>query len=121
MKNLHNWIIIIIFVIVLVHSFLMQKRYDALQKNYNELLFDKSTVIDSLEKDNIAKLETISILESEIHDLNYKIDSLYDLKSKVLQSEKKFEISNSISEGSKLLKQNLHEKNINGLIYSNHF
>lgn len=116
MKNLYHWIIIIIFVIVLGFGFVTQQRYKILKQEYNELLFEKSNIIDSLEKDNLERIETIEVLETEIDVLNYKIDSLTQVKRKVEKSKSNFTISNSISEGSNLLKKNLNEKVINNSI-----
>ena len=112
MKNLYNWIIIIIFVFILGQCVITQKRYNTLQENYNELLFERSNVVDSLERDNKEKIESIVILESEIVSLNQEIDTLLLIKKEIKENKKNFEISKNISEGSKLLKQNLHEKNI---------
>lgn len=113
MKKLYNWIIIIIFVFVLGQCVITQKRYDILEQNYNELLFEKSNVIDSLENDNKEKIESIVELETEITVLNETLDSLYNIKKDINQSKSSFTISCNISEGAELLKRNLNEKTVN--------
>lgn len=113
MKNVYNWIIIIIFVFVLGQCVFTQKQYDVLKQEYNELLIEKSNVIDSLEKDNNERLESIVMLEKEVSVLNTTIDSLCVLKEDIEKSKSNFTTSSSISEGSALLKQNLREKTIN--------
>lgn len=113
MKNVYNWIIIIIFVFVLGQYVITQKRYDVLKQEYDELLIEKSNIIDSLENDNSKRIESIVILEKEVSDLNTTIDSLYVLKEDIEKSKSSFTTSISISEGSALLKQNLREKTTN--------
>lgn len=113
MKNLYNWIIIVIFVFILGQCVITQKRYDTLEQNYNELLFEKSNIIDSLEKDNLKRLESIEYLEHEVIVLNNHIDSLNNLKQEIKKSKNEFTISTNISEGCTLLKKNLNEKTIN--------
>lgn len=112
-KNLYNWIIIIIFAIVLGQSLITHKRYNTLQENYNELLFKQSNIIDSLESENLKKEKSIIDLELSVSDLNNKLDSLYNNKSNIIQEKNRFTISSSISEGSNLLKKNLNENVIN--------
>jgi hypothetical protein len=90
-----------------------KKQYDVLEQNYNELLFEKSNVIDSLEHDNFEKHESIVKLETEIVILNETLDSLYNIKKDINKSKSNFTISSSISEGAELLKRNLNEKTIN--------
>lgn len=116
MKNLYNWIIIIIFVLVLGQCVITQKRYNTLQQDYNELLFEKSTIIDSLKQDNVKKSESIFNLESEVNSLNCKIDSLHNIKQEIKKDKNSFIVSKNISEGSRLLKQNLYEKVTNSTI-----
>lgn len=113
MKNLYNWIIIIIFAFVLGWCVITQSRYNTLEQEYNELLIEKATTIDSLKYDNNKKIESIEQLEFKIDDLNHTIDSLYNIKTKVQKSKNSFTMSSNISEGAELLKRNLYEKNIN--------
>lgn len=115
-KNLYNWIIIGIFVLVLGYSIIVQSQYNSLKQDYNELKFQKENVIDSLERDNAKRLESITELESEVKILNNKVDSLNNIKQIVIKSKKDFTVSRDISEGSNLLKQNLNEKNTNNSI-----
>lgn len=110
MKNLYNWIIIIIFAIVFGQCVITHKKYNILEQEYNELLFEKTSIIDSLEYDNTKKSEFISELEQTILSLNDNLDSLYNIKMNIQKSENKFTISSSISHGAELLKQNLNEK-----------
>lgn len=111
-KKLYIWIIIGLFIIG--YNVIMQMRYNSLKQDYNELKIKKENIIDSLKNDNAERLQSIVKLESEIITLNYKVDSLYNVKQKVVQSKKDFTVSKSISESSNLLKRNLNEKNING-------
>lgn len=109
-KNLYNWIIIIIFVLVLGYGVISNIRYNNLKQDYDELKFKQENVIDSLKNDNLERMELISKLESEVIVLNNELDSLHASKQIVINSIDKFTVSQSISEGASLLKQNLNEK-----------
>lgn len=109
-KNLYILIIIIIFVLVLGYGVVTQIQYNSLKQDYNELKFQKENTIDSLKRDNVKRLESIAELESEISILNNKIDSMYNVKQTVIQMKNEFTVSQNISEGANLLKQNLNEK-----------
>ena len=91
-------------------------QYNNLEQNYNELLIEKSHVVDSLVNDNIKKSQSIIEFQEKINFLNTKIDSLNCIKSEIKQSKSNFTISSNISEGAELLKRNLNEKNINNNI-----
>lgn len=105
MSNIKNWIIICLFAILFVYLIVLKEQYRDLKIEYQEQLFSKELVIDELQKDNEVKIQHISKLENQIYQLEQSIDSLKNIKIEV--SEKEFEISNSISESVKLLRENL--------------
>lgn len=84
----------------------MSQKYEELEKEYLELNIEKDTTIDSLKEDNSIKSSKISELEIKILDLETNLDSLYKHKSE-LNKKSEFVVSKNLSEGVKLLKENL--------------
>ncbi len=97
--------IIIIFVVVVAYGLITTHKYNDLKRDYIELEFSKNNTIDSLLIENDNRLKRIEDLEVSVENLQIKQDSLKNIKSEVLKEE--FKISNDISEGVELLKQNL--------------
>ena len=87
------------------------RKYNILKKDYDEYVFKNSNLLDSLERDNVLKLESISNLEFEIDILNSKLDSLNHIKNQIISNRNGFTVSNSISNSAFILKKNLDEKN----------
>lgn len=108
MNNLYNWIIIIIFVIVFGWSIISNNRYQSLKEDYQELLLDRDLQIDSLIKNNIEKEKSVKNLELQLVKLNKDLDSLYNVKTEIIEKNE-FQISSSISNTAVLLKKNLYE------------
>ena len=109
--NLHNWIIIVIFVVIFGYGIWFNQKYQRLEQQYKELLLKDVSVIDSLIQNNIEKELIIKDLEDEVVLLNHNIDSLQKTKLDLYQNKDKFTISQSLSESVLLLKKNLHEMN----------
>lgn len=105
MNNIKTWIIICLFAILFVYLMVLNNNFRKLKFEYQEQLFNKETVIDGLQKDIEIKVQEINLLEKRIYSLEQSVDSLQNIKIEV--SEKEFEISSSISESVKLLRENL--------------
>lgn len=109
--NLHNWIIIVIFVVIFGYCVICNQKYQRLEQQYKELLLKDVSVIDSLIQNNIEKESIIKDLKDEVVLLNHNIDSLQKIKLDLYQNKDKFTISQSLSESVLLLKKNLYEMN----------
>lgn len=91
------------------YCYISSIRYSSLKEDYNELLFEKSKTIDSLELDNKKKIESICNLEFEIEVLYHELDSLYGVKNQIVENKIEYTISSSITESSTILKKHLNE------------
>lgn len=79
--------------------------YSKLKQDYELLKCNKTLVIDSLCKENVIIRETLCIYEDSLHTLNEK---LLNKKDQILEIKKDtFVVSESFSESTILLKQNL--------------
>ena len=74
-------------------------------ENYNILKNDKEYIIDSLNKENAETKEIIKSLEDTLDKVNSKIEE-ESSKIEIVEKEE-FTISNSFSESTILLKENL--------------
>lgn len=105
MNNIKTWIIICLFAILFVYLMVLNSNFNELKLEYQEQLFNKEIVINNLQEDIEIKVQEINLLEKKIYSLEQSVDSLQNIKIEV--SEKEFEISSSISESVKLLRENL--------------
>lgn len=100
-----NWIIIIIFVLLIGFGIYSEVKYYSLKQDYIELKYNNIYRIDSLNTSINNKLQRINILEQNITVLNSKIDSLENIKKEIHKSS--YTVSSSTSESIQLLKKNL--------------
>ena len=105
MNNIKTWIIICLFANIYLFLVVLNNNFRKLKFEYQEQLFNKEIVIDGLQEDIEIKVQEINLLEKKIYSLEQSVDSLQNIKIEV--SEKEFEISSSISESVKLLRENL--------------
>lgn len=99
------WIIIIIFALAFGYIIFSENRYSKLEEQYQELLLDQKSIVDSLRNENERKTKEIDKTQASIITLESKIDSLTQIKQKVIRDT--FVIANSFSESISLLKSNL--------------
>lgn len=105
MNNLHNWIIIIIFVILFGWVVVTKDKYEKLDLEYQELLLNKQFEVDSLYETIHQAEQTNLKLESAVMKLELKLDSLIEIKQDIEKEE--FIIEKDLSRSANLLKQNL--------------
>lgn len=103
--RVYDWIVIIGFVILFGWCVIVNNKYSTLQENYNILKNDKEYIIDSLNKENAETKEIIKSLEDTLDKVNSKIEE-ESSKIEIVEKEE-FTISNSFSESTILLKENL--------------
>ena len=105
MNNIKTWIIICLFAILFVYLMVLNSNFNELKLEYQEQLFNKEIVINNLQEDIEIKVQEINLLEKKIYSLEQSVDSLQNIK--IEKKKKEFEISSSISESVKLLRENL--------------
>ena len=103
--RVYDWIVIIGFVILFGWCIIVNNKYSTLQEDYNILKNDKEYIIDSLNKENAETKEIIKSLEDTLDKVNSKIEE-ESSKIEIVEKEE-FTISNSFSESTILLKENL--------------
>ena len=103
--KLHNWIIIIGFVILFGWCVIINNQYDSLKIDYEQLKNNKEQIIDSLNKENHKTKQTIKVLEDSLKVIDVQLSN----NSNKIESIKKeeFVVSVSLSESANLLKKNL--------------
>ena len=103
--KLHNWIVIIGFVILFGWCVIINNQYDSLKVDYEQLKNNKEQIIDSLNKENHKTKQTIKVLEDSLKTIDIQLsnnsDKIEDIK------KKEFAVSVSLSESANLLKKNL--------------
>ena len=103
--RVYDWIIIIGFIILFGWCVIVNNKYTTLQEDYNILKLDKENVIDSLNKENVRIGEEVIVLSDSIANINLKLQTNSNRIEFVEKDE--FTISNSFSESTILLKENL--------------
>lgn len=103
--KLHNWIVIIGFVILFGWCVIINNQYDSLKVDYEQLKNSKEQIIDSLNKENHKTKQTIKVLEDSLKVIDVQLSD----NSNKIESIKKeeFAVSVSLSESANLLKKNL--------------
>lgn len=103
--KLHNWIIIIGFVILFGWCVIINNQYNSLKVDYEQLKNNKEQIIDSLNKENHKTKQTIKVLEDSLKVIDVQLS---DNSSKIESIKKEeFVVSVSLSESANLLKKNL--------------
>ena len=103
--KLHNWIVIIGFVILFGWCVIINNQYDSLKVDYEQLKNNKEQVIDSLNKENHKTKQTIKVLEDSLKTIDIQLSNNSDKIEDIKKEE--FVVSVSLSESTKLLKKNL--------------
>ena len=93
--------------IVFLILFINQSRYNRLQNKYNKLKIESIEQIDSLTYINREHMKKISEFELEINELENTVDSLEQVKNKIIIKKDQVIVSSTISEGVQQLKDNL--------------
>lgn len=103
--KLHNWIVIIGFVILFGWCVIINNQYDSLKVDYEQLKNNKEQVIDSLNKENNKTKQTIKVLEDSLKTIDIRLSNNSDKIEDIKKEE--FVVSVSLSESANLLKKNL--------------
>ena len=103
--KLHNWIVIIGFVILFGWCVIVNNQYDSLKVDYEQLKNNKEQVIDSLNKENNKTKQTIKVLEDSLKTIDIQLSNNSDKIEDIKKEE--FVVSTSLSESANLLKKNL--------------
>lgn len=103
--KLHNWIVIIGFVILFGWCVIINNQYDSLKVDYEQLKNNKEQVIDSLNKENNKTKQTIKVLEDSLKTIDIQLSNNSDKIEDIKKEE--FVVSVSLSESANLLKKNL--------------
>lgn len=102
---MYDWIVIIVFVILFGWCIISNSRYDSLQKDYDDLKYNREIIVDSLNREKIKTNKIIISLEDSIKTINQKLSNT---SNKIESVEKeKFIISSNFSKSTLLLKENL--------------
>lgn len=99
--------IIIVGLILLLYIIISQIRYDKLKRQFNDYKINYSEQVDSLKYANQQYLQKINEYELDIIDLKNDVDSLEQLKRKVIIKKDNVIVSETISDGVEQLKDNL--------------
>ena len=102
---MHNWIVIIGFVILFGWCVTINNQYDSLKVDYEQLKNNKEQIIDSLNKENHKTKQTIKVLEDSLKTIDVQLSNNSDKIEDIKKEE--FVVSVSLSESTKLLKKNL--------------
>jgi len=103
--KVYDWIVIIGFIILFGWCIIVNNKYSTLQEDYNILKNDKEYIIDSINRENIKIKEIVKSLEDTLSKVNSELEKNFD-KIEIVKKEE-FTISNSFSESTILLKENL--------------
>ena len=103
--KLHNWIVIIGFVVLFGWCVIINNQYDSLKVDYEQLKNNKEQIIDSLNKENHKTKQTIKVLEDSLKVIDVKLSNNSNKIEGIKKEE--FVVSASLSESSNLLKKNL--------------
>lgn len=103
--KLHNWIVIIGFIVLFGWCIIINNQYSTLKINYEQLKNNKEQIIDSLHKENNKTKQTIKVLEDSLKTIDIQLSNNSNKIESVRKEE--FVVSISLSESADLLKKNL--------------
>ena len=107
--DLKQIIYLVISGIILAWLIISQVRCNKLQKELNKEKINNLELVDSLTYINKIHLKNIEKLNSEISDLKYSIDSLEQIKNKIVYKKDGVIVSKDVSSGVEQLKHNLQK------------
>ena len=103
--KLHNWLVIIGFVVLFGWCVIINNQYNSLKLDYEQLKYNKEYLIDSLQKDNVRTKQIIKVLEDSLKTLDVQI--LENVNKVESFKSEEFDISINLSKSANLLKENL--------------
>ena len=103
--KLHNWIVIIGFVVLFGWCIIINNQYDSLKVDYEQLKYNKEQIIDSLYRENNKTKQTIKVLEDSLKVIDVQLSNNFDKIENIKKEE--FVVSINLSESANLLKKNL--------------
>lgn len=84
----------------------MSIKCSKLERENIKLKTEQSSLIDSIKMENKLLKENINLLNYDLQQSKYKIDSLNTIKQKIIV-KKEYVVSENLTEGVKTLKENL--------------
>lgn len=101
-----NYIIIGLILILIVFGISVSIKCSRLEKENIKLKTEQSTIIDSINIENDLLNKKILLLSDDIEYYQYKIDSLKQIKQRVIVKTK-YVVSENLTESVNRLKENL--------------
>lgn len=106
MTKIKNYIILGIVSILIVFGIVMSIKCSKLEKENIKLKVEHTTILDSIKIENEALNKEILLLNDNLANYEHKIDSLKQVKQRVIV-QKEYIISDNITESVSLLKENI--------------
>lgn len=106
-KLLYIIVLVLLLGILIINSF----RYNSIVKKLNKLKIENAVQVDSLVYINHQLEKQISTYKIEVSDLENSIDSLQQIKNKIIVKKDEIIVSKSVSEGIVKLQENLSKWN----------
>lgn len=101
-----NYIIIGLVSILIAFSISLSIKCSKLEKENTTLKIENRTLLDSIKIENEILNKKIILLSDDLKYYQYKVDSLKDIKQKVIVRTE-YIVSDNIIDGVQLLKENL--------------
>lgn len=101
-----NYIIVGLVSILIIFGVTLSVKCARLEKENIKLKMEQNSIVDSIRFENRSLKENVSMLECQIVDYEYKLDSLKKIKQKVVV-EYKYVISKDLIDGVETLKNNI--------------
>lgn len=101
-----NYIIGGLVSILVIFGIFMSIKCSKLERENIKLKTEQSSLIDSIKMENKLLKENINLLNYDLQQSKYKIDSLNTIKQKIIV-KKEYVVSENLTEGVKALKENL--------------
>lgn len=101
-----NYIIIGLVSILIIFGITLSTKCARLEKENIKLRMEQNNIVDSIGFENNLLKENVLLLEHQVADYEYKIDSLKRVKQKVI-IEYKYVISKDLIDGVETLKNNI--------------
>ena len=102
-KLLYIIISVILLLILIINNF----RYNRIVKQLNQMKIENTVQVDSLIYTNKELEKQVSTYKIEVSDLEREIDSLQQVKNRIIVKKNDVIISKSVSEGIVMLQNNL--------------
>lgn len=105
-QMIKNYIILGLISILIAFGIIVSIKCARLERENLQLQKEYTNLVDSIKIENQVLETEITLLNEDLLYLQYKIDSLNNIKQKVIV-KREFIVSESLTEGVKLLQENL--------------